>query len=88
MAPPANQKSSNGFAIKSWGDVVAVSTLFALFLSVVAWGLKLENDRDALELRIAQLERQVGNGVLPRADERINDLRRDFDRLEEYCRAR
>ncbi len=91
MAAPNDQvKKQNGFAIRSISDVVAFATLLALFLGVCAWGLKLEARNDQLQLRVAALEARVADGILPRAEERINkhqgqitDLRRRLDKLED-----
>ncbi len=69
--------------------VVSVVTLLTLFVGVLQWGLKLEAElneerslRQALERRVATLEAKVGNGILPRAEERIDGLRRDLDAHE------
>lgn len=72
----------NGYRPRSYGDLVAVATLLAMLVSVVAWGLKLEGElnevRSNYANRIAVLEAKVGNGILPRAEERIESLRRDL----------
>jgi hypothetical protein len=68
----------NGLAIKSWGDVVAVVSMLSIFLGVVAWGLKLEARNDGLADRVAALEARVSDGILPRAEERINQHDREF----------
>ena len=75
-------KSLNGLAIKSWGDVVAFATLVAMFLSVVAWGLKLEGELNSMRIAhdsiihsirddVADVQARVADGILPRAEERI-----------------
>lgn len=74
---------SNGIInIKTWGDVVALSTLLGLFLGVVAWGLKLESRIDLVSARVAAVERAVGDGRLPRTETRIEDLERRIEQLE------
>ena len=80
----------NGFKIRSSVDLVAIATLVSLCLSLVAWGLKLEARNDALAIRVAALEARVSNGILPRAEERIEylvreneDLKRRVERLED-----
>lgn len=68
-------KQLNGFKPRSWGDLTALATLLALFIGVLAWGLKLESElnetRSNHSQRIANLEARVSNGILPRAEERI-----------------
>jgi hypothetical protein len=71
----------NGFKPKSYGDIVAIASLFAMFMSVVAWGLKLEERNDQLREDIVSIRSQIGNGILPRAEERINQLQRRVDEL-------
>ena len=88
------RRNENGFAIRGWGGLASfaavVSVFLALFIGVLQWGLKLEEEINAeraevrhLEQRIAQLEQKVGNGILPRAEERIEALRRDLDEHED-----
>ena len=56
-----------------------------MLLSVVLWGLKLEQElnnlRDNYGNRLANLEARVADGILPRAEERIESLRRDLTYL-------
>lgn len=80
----------SGLRVKSWGDVVAVSTLLAMLLAVIMWGLKLESELNVERqinttqaAEIAELKAQVGNGILPRAEERITSLERRMDRHDE-----
>ena len=77
----------NGYKPRSYGDVIAIATLLTLFVSVVAWGLKLEGElnavRDSYGQRIATLEAKVGNGILPRAEERIRFLEDRQQRCEQ-----
>ena len=86
---------TNGLKVRSYGDIVAVATLLAMLLSVVAWGLKLEGElntlRDTHGGRISALEGRVADGILPRAEERINhhdDKFRDHDRRIERLEER
>ena len=75
----------NGYALRSWGDVVAVATLLSLFLGCVAWGLKLEARYDTQQLiynadikelnrDVAALKAIVSRGILPRSEERIDRI--------------
>ena len=75
----------NGLAVKSWGDIIAVATLLSMLLATVGWGLKLEGElnelRSSYGTRIANLEARVADGILPRAEERIEYHRREIDKL-------
>ena len=71
----------NGFKPRSYGDIVAIASLLAMFMSVVAWGLKLEGRHDHLREEIMSIRAQIGNGILPRAEERINQLQRRVNEL-------
>ena len=80
----------NGLAVKSWGDVVAVATLLALFIGTLSWGLKLEAELNAVRNALIAVQARVADGILPRAEERINqhtdqlhDIRRRLERLED-----
>lgn len=80
----------NGYKVRSWGDLMAIATLLALFVGVLAWGLKLESElnevRSNHNARLTNLEARVANGILPRAEERINSqggtIRRHEARLD------
>lgn len=76
----------NGYRVRSWGDLVAVATLLAMLMGVVAWGLKLESElndvRSSYGHRLANLEGRVANGILPRAEERIRSHERRIEHLE------
>lgn len=72
----------NGFQPRSWGDIVAVATLLGMMMAVVAWGLKLEGELNAVRDRQLIIYQQIGQGVLPRADERIRHLERWVDHHE------
>jgi len=74
--------AKNGLTVKTWSDVVAVATLLALFIGVLAWGLKLESELNAVRDDVTNVRGQVGNGILPRAEERIRELKRRVDELE------
>jgi hypothetical protein len=73
----------NGFKPRSYGDIVAVATILTLLVSVVAWGLKLEGELNDVRGEVMELKGQVGNGILPRAEERIRSLERRIGRLEQ-----
>lgn len=75
-------KKLNGLAVKSWGDVVAVATLLTLFLSVVAWGLKLETELNAVRDDLNDVRARVADGILPRAEERLRWHQKDLDELK------
>ncbi len=93
MTSSQNRRNENGFSIRGWGSLASfaavVSVLLALFIGTLQWGLKLEDEVNRerarisyLEARIAALEVKVGNGILPRAEERIEALRHDLDEHE------
>ena len=71
----------NGYRPRSYGDLVAVATLLAMLVSVVAWGLKLEGELNQVRNQLMRTQTQVGQGILPRAEERIESLRRDLSYL-------
>ena len=71
----------NGYKVRSYGDLVAVATLLAMLMSVVVWGLKLEGELNAVREDVQQNSRQVGNGILPRAEERIKRLQSEVQDL-------
>ena len=77
----------NGYAVRSWGDLIAVATLISMLLACVGWGLKLEQELNDLRAsygnRIANLEARVADGILPRAEERIESLREDLQEHKE-----
>lgn len=72
----------NGYTPRSWGDIVAIATLLALFIGVLAWGLKLETELNTIRDRQIRLIKDVDVGILPRAEERVNDHERRINRLE------
>ncbi len=82
-----NSVKLNGYKARSYGDLVAVATLLAMLISVVAWGLKLEGElngvRDTHNARLANLEARVSNGILPRAEERIRDHDDEIEDIKE-----
>lgn len=73
--------SLNGYRPRSYGDLVAVATLLAMLVSVVGWGLKLEGELNDVRNDLIRVQSQVGQGILPRAEERIESLRRDLTYL-------
>ena len=74
----------NGFKPKSYGDLVAIASLLAMFMSVVLWGLKLEARNDHLREEIMEIKSRIGNGILPRAEERIRGLEHRVDIVERH----
>ena len=68
----------NGYKVRSYGDLLAVASLCTMLLAVVAWGLKLEARLDVVRDDLMHLNRQVGTGILPRAEERIEALNREL----------
>lgn len=73
----------NGYAVRSWGDILAVALLVSLLLGVLAWGLKLESELNTVRDQVSSLREQVGNGILPRAEERIEALDKRVEDLED-----
>lgn len=71
----------NGFKPRSYGDIVAIASLLTMLVAVIAWGLKLEDELNQVRDRLVVVQGQVGQGILPRAEERILSLRRDVDDL-------
>lgn len=80
-------QKENGLKVRSWSDVTAVATLLAMFLAVVAWGLKLETELNSLRDQYIQLRNDQKQtelevkvhekaGAHVRADERIGSLER------------
>jgi len=72
----------NGYRPRSYGDIVAIAMLLTMFVSVVAWGLKLEGELNAVRNQQMLILQQVGNGILPRAEERIDALHERIKHLE------
>jgi hypothetical protein len=70
----------NGLQPRSYGDLVAVAVILSMLVSVVAWGLKLEGELNTLREQVMTHKAQLGNGILPRSEERIRYLE---DRLED-----
>ena len=82
MDEPKIKINGNGsFAVRSWGDVVAVATLLAMLMACVLWGLKLESELNRVRDDLSLAELQIAAGVLPRAEERIERLDTDVERL-------
>jgi len=73
----------NGYRPRSYGDLVAIAVLISMLVSVVAWGLKLEEELNTVRNELFQIRMQVGNGILPRSEERINVLFKEVDELHE-----
>jgi hypothetical protein len=71
----------NGYKPRSWGDLAAIALLMTMLLSTVAWGLKLESELNSVRDRVGNLRAEVGQGILPRAEERIQDLEREHTEL-------
>ena len=74
----------NGFKPRSYGDLVAIASILAMFMSVVLWGLKLEARNDHLREEVMEIKSRIGNGILPRAEERIRGLERRVDIVERH----
>lgn len=72
----------NGYKIRSWNDILSIALIISLFLGVVSWGLKLESELNTLRNQVTILNKQVGDGILPRAEERIESLTDRVEKLE------
>ncbi len=84
----------NGFAIRSWGDILAVLSIAILLIAFIQWNLKIESElnvlrdgtaRDVASIRadIGEIKAQIGTGILPRAEERLESLNRRVSELED-----
>ncbi len=91
---------ANGYRVKSWGDLAAViavagslTTLVVLLLSVVAWGLKLEDElnierqaRTLLQTSVAELKSRTRvletKSILPVARAELDSVKSRVHRLE------
>ena len=78
---------SQRFGLSSWSDVAALGSLLLLGIGFLNWGLKLESEinevrqeNTLLRREITELKAQVGNGILPRAEERIRALEQRLER--------
>lgn len=74
---------TNGFTIKSWSDLTSLILVLTFILSGLIWGMKLEGRYDDMEDDLDQVQRQVGTGILPRAEERVRNLERRMTDVEE-----
>lgn len=72
----------NGYRPRSWGDVAAIALLITMLMSTVAWGLKLEGELNAVRDRVNDMGVEVGRGILPRAEERLENMERQHSELE------
>ncbi len=79
MSSSTARRNENGYRIRGWPDVVAVAGVLSLLLGVLAWGLKLEGELNQVRDEVQELKEQVGNGILPRAEERIESLQDELD---------
>jgi hypothetical protein len=84
----------NGYKIRSWGDLAALSSLIGiiltLFVSCLFWGLKLESELNVERQvnsqqaeRIASLEAQVNSGILSISRSEIDNLKDRMARHED-----
>lgn len=73
---------TNGFSIKSWSDLTSLILVLTFILSGLVWGMKLEGRYDDMEDDLDALQRQVGTGILPRAEERVRALERRVGNIE------
>jgi hypothetical protein len=84
------KETANGFGISSWSDVTNVILILVFVVSGLTWGMKLEARHDvhqaeltALRAEITELQTTVRPLILPIAKERIDDLDRRIDKLEQ-----
>ena len=90
MSDKIEGKALNGYKVRSWGDLLAISTLISMFMGVCWWGLKLEGELNQVRNDLNSVSIRVADGILPRAEERINhhdtelrEIRRRLERLED-----
>ena len=76
-----NGRRNNGFSKSAAiaALVVAAISLLTLFVGTLQWGLKLEGELNEVRNDVTELQSQVGNGILPRAEERIEALSEELD---------
>lgn len=68
--------------IGSWSDVISLVTLLSILVGAVAGWFKLQSDIQRIELRQIEHTRQLGNGILPRAEERLLSIDKRVEALE------
>jgi hypothetical protein len=77
------QGMTNGFSIRSWSDLSSVILFVSFIVSGLVWGMKLEERQDIIREELLEIRAEIGRGILPRADERIIELQRRIEELEE-----
>lgn len=103
MTPPRHEEDDNyegtetpqqrfvlqGFAIRTWSDLLAAMSLLGMLIAGVAWGLKLEGDNEVLRTlvqaqnsRITQAEAAIASGVLPLTGERFERMNDRIKNIE------
>jgi hypothetical protein len=84
----------NNFKVRNWSDVASLAAIVVFIISGLVWFMKLEaridehnrlHAADIKDIRddLKEIQRQVGNGILPRAEERIRHLEDRLRRHEE-----
>lgn len=79
-------KGLNGFAIRRWSDLVSLFSVLVVLVGAITFNIALRADVELSRNDITTLQAQVGLGILPRAEERIEDLERDVEELKQELR--
>lgn len=66
----------------SVSDILGICALLTMFVSGITWGLKLEFMSMEQEDRLQKIEQQLYKGILPLAEEKIIQLERRVQKLE------
>ena len=86
MAIEERSWKTNGYKVRSWGDIAAISTvagvLTTMLVACILWGLKLEeelnterNRNNHQEVEIIQLQSKVATGILGVAKSEIENIK-------------
>ena len=86
MAIEERSWKTNGYKVRSWGDLAAISTvagvLTTMLVACILWGLKLEeelnterNRNNHQEIEIRKLERIIDSGILSVSQAEINNIK-------------
>jgi hypothetical protein len=67
-------ENKRNFSLNNWSAVQSLLTILVMAVAGIAWGLKLENRIDSLNSSYTSINTQISKGILPLADERINQI--------------